>query len=154
MGGFWLWRANVVAWRFTRVTLLVTAFKKSISRHFIKILKVRPKRAFHYPSDFALFLVLLKNVIFWNWPIRIGELDSTFPCWQFSRSSFFAQKSIMKKLIFLCFHDTEGNSTQKEINFQFLSQKEYPFDPCQYRGFLFLHFFSDFLNFVFSGYHM
>ena len=53
----------------------------------------------------------------------------------------------MKKLIFLCFQDTECNSTQKEINFQFLSQKEYPFDPCTYRGFLFLHFFHCFLKF-------
>ena len=53
----------------------------------------------------------------------------------------------MKKLIFLCFQDTECNSTQKEINFQFLSKKEYPFDPCTYRGFLFLHFFHCFLKF-------
>ena len=62
--------------------------------------------------------MLLKNDFAWNWAIRIGELVSTFRCWQFSPSSFFAQKNTTKKLIFLCFFFTNVNSSQKAISFQ------------------------------------
>ena len=88
--------------------------------------------------------MLLKNDFAWNWAIRIGELVSTFRCWQFSPSSFFAQKNTTKKLIFLCLIFTDVNSSQKEINVRFLSKKESHFDRCTYRGFLFLHIFHSF----------
>ena len=83
--------------------------------------------------------MLLKNDFSWNWAIRIGELVSTFRCWQFSPSSFFAQKNTTNKLIFLCLIFTDMNSSQKEINVPFLSKKESHFDRCTHRGFLLLH---------------
>ena len=61
---------------------------------------------------------LLKNDFAWNWAIRIGELVSTFRCWQFSPSSFFAPKNTTRKLIFLCFSVTDMNSFKKAIDFQ------------------------------------
>ena len=88
--------------------------------------------------------MLLKNDFSWNWAIRIGELVSTFRCWQFSPSSFFAQKNTTKKLIFLCLIFTDVNSSQKEINVPFWCKKESHFDPCIYRPFLFLHLFHCF----------
>ena len=89
-------------------------------------------------------MVLLKNDFSWNWAIRIGELVSTFRCWQFSPSSFSAQKNTTKKLIFLCLIFTRVNSSQKEINVPFWCKKESHFDRCMYRGFLFLHLFHCF----------
>ena len=89
-------------------------------------------------------MVLLKNDFSWNWVIRIGELVSTFRCWQFSPSSFFAQKNTTKKLIFLCLIFTDVNSSQKEINVPFWCKKESHFDRCTYRGFLLLHIFHCF----------
>ena len=151
-------------------------------------------------------MVLLKNDFSWNWAIRIGELVSTFRCWRFSPSSFFAQKNTTKKLISLCFFFADMNSFKNAIDFQvFLNswqfvaaswckdmewnyiqkcmflkrakiiekivillrvkrshwirltwggvgpcifmkhfKKEFHFDHCPYRGFLFSHFFTDF----------
>ena len=89
-------------------------------------------------------MVLLKNDFSWNWAIRIGELVSTFRCWQFSPSSFFCTKNTTKKLIFLCLFFTDVNSSQKEINVPFWCKKESHFDPCIYRPFLFLHLFHCF----------
>ena len=88
--------------------------------------------------------MLLKNDFSWNWAIRIGWEVSAFRCWQFSPSSFFAQKNTTKKLIFLCFCFTDVNSSQKEIKVPFWCQKESHFDRCTYRGFLFLHIFHSF----------
>ena len=98
---------------------------------------------FHYPSDFCLFLVTFGNDIFWNSQISIKWLVSTFRCWQFSRSSFFCTKNITKKLIL------EFQLSAPHL-VGFGPQKEYPFDPCQYRGFLFLHFFNTFNFFCFQ----
>ena len=154
VGGTWFWRAHFVAWRFTRVTLLFSVFTKQFSRKFIKILKVTPSRACPKTFDSTLFLVLLKHDILWNWAIRVGWLVSTFRCWQFSPSSFFARKNTTEKLIFLCSLLTDVNSSQKEINVPFLSKKESHFDLCTCRGFQFLHFSFVFLKLVFSRYHM
>ena len=88
--------------------------------------------------------MLLKNDFSWNWAIRIGWEVSAFRCWQFSPSSFFAQKNTTKKLIFLCLIFTDMNSSQKEINVPFWCKKESHFDRCTYRGFLFLHIFHSF----------
>ena len=87
---------------------------------------------FHYPSDFCLFLVTFSNDIFWNSQISIKWLVSTFRCWQFSRSSFFCTKNITKKVIL------EFQLSAPHL-VGFGPQKEFPFDPCQYRGFLFLY---------------
>jgi len=58
---------------------------------------------------------------------------------------FFAKKNTHnEKVVFLCMHATEWNSSQKEIHFPFLSKKESHFDPCTYRGFLILHLFHCF----------
>ena len=103
--------------------------------------------AFHYPSDFSLFLVIFGNDIFWNSQISIGWLVSTFRCWQFSRSSFFCTKNITKKLIL------EFQLSAPHL-VGFGSQKEFPFDRCTYRGSLFLHFFNNFKFFEFSGYQI
>ena len=62
--------------------------------------------------------MLLKNDFSWNWAIRIGWEVSAFRCWQFSPSSFFAQKNTTKKLIFLCVSVTDMNSSKKAIDFQ------------------------------------
>ena len=88
--------------------------------------------------------MLLKNDFSWNWAIRIGWEVSAFRCWQFSPSSFFAQKKTTKKLIFLCLIFTDVNSSRKEINVPFLCKKESHCDRCTYRGFLFLHIFHCF----------
>ena len=113
---------------------------KNILKTICQIPIAKLGKCFPFRDGFYAFFGSFGGDIFWNWSIRIWKMVSTFPLWQFSRASFFAQKNITKKIMFLCFQDTECNSTQTEINFQFLSQEEYPFDPCTYRGFLFLHF--------------
>ena len=104
--------------------------------------------AFHYPSDFCLFLVTFSNDIFWNSQISIKWLVSTFRCWQFSRSSFIWIKNITKKLIL------EFQLSAPHL-VGFGSQKEFPFDRCTYMGFSVITLFSENLKFfVFSGYQM
>ena len=88
--------------------------------------------------------MLLKNDFAWNWAIRIGWQVSAFRCWQFSPSSFFAQKKHHEKVVFLCLFFTVVNSSQKEINVPFWCKKESHFDRCMYKGFLFLHLFHRF----------
>ena len=115
------------------ISLLLKIFFKKIKPNPI----VRMETAFHYPSDFCLFLVTFGNDIFWNSQISIKWLVSTFRCWQFSRSSFFCTKNITKKLIW------EFQLSAPHL-VGFGSQKEFPFDRCTYRGSLFLHFFQQF----------
>ena len=111
--------------------------KKIFFRKFCKFLFQKWESAFHYPSDFSIFLVIFGNDIFWNWSICIWKMVSTFPLWQFSRASFFAHKNITKKLIL-----EFPLGTPHLVGYG--SQKEFPFDRCTYRGSLFLHFFQQF----------
>ena len=74
--------------------------KQQVSRNFIELLLVTPTLACSHTCDFTTFLVFLKNDFSWNWAIRIGWEVSAFRCWQFSPSSFFAQKNTTRKLIF------------------------------------------------------
>ena len=112
-------------------------FKQQVSRIFLELLLVTHTLACSKTCDFIIFFVFLKNDFSWNWAIRIGELVSTFRCWQFSRSSFFCTKNITKKLIL------EFQLSAPHL-VGFGSQKEFPFDRCTYRGSLFLHFFQQF----------
>ena len=111
--------------------------KKIFSWIFIKCSFQKWESAFHYGAGFSIFLVIFSNDIFWNRWISIWKIVSTFPLWQFSRSSFFAQKFITKKLILEFLF-----GTPHLVGYG--SQKEFPFDRCTYRGSLFLHFFRKF----------
>ena len=73
---------------FTNITFIIPSLDK-----IYEDLKGQARTCFQLTVGFSFFWVLISNDIFWNGPIRIGWLVRTFPCSQFSRSSFFAQKT-------------------------------------------------------------
>ena len=119
MGGIWFLRGSFCRLALYKSNPAFSSFsKKQFSRKLIKLVLVTPTLACSKTCDFTLFLALLKNDFSWNWAIRIGWQVSAFRCWQFSPSSFFAQKNTTKKLILLCVSVTDMNSFKKAIDFQ------------------------------------
>ena len=96
--------------------------------------------------------MLLKNDFSWNWAIRIGELVSTFRCWQFSPSSFFAQKTQRKSWFFCVYFLPMWIPPKRKSKFHFGVKKNPTLIAVRIGVSCFYTFFTVFEKLVFYMY--